>query len=194
MPCILTHRTSQSPFSVLLSHQIQKDSWRKHRNTWDSKTFSCYGLLSFFCCHMRKCLEWKDSSWALGTVWKCKCWFSCCTFYSNTFRSHRISKSLLLFRPKAEFELQISSEPEIPGCRWICLTSCTLEWKVRLFSLKTALLIILCPRAISASEKWPKNIVGFSLILYRMELERKDQSKKESLNWDPFSFLRSTSL
>lgn len=42
-------------------------------------------------------------------------------FTVNTFRSHRISKSLLLFGPKPESELQISSDSEIPGCRQILL-------------------------------------------------------------------------
>lgn len=51
---------------------------------------------------------------------------------------------------------------------------------MRLFSLKTALHIILCPKAILASGKW-SNIVAFPLI-HRLELARKVQSKEESLN------------
>lgn len=189
VPCTLTRRTAESPFPVLLSGQIQKNPWRKHSNTCDSRAFSCYSLLSFFCCHLRKCSNWKYSSLTLGAVWKYKCWYSWCLFYSNTFRSHRISTSLLLFRPKAEFELQISSEPEIPGFRQICLTYCVLEWKVRLFSLQTALLIILCPKVISASVKWSNKHSSVSSHFAQNGISKKSSEQGRVCKSRPISLL-----
>lgn len=114
-------------------------------------------------------------------------------FYSNTFRSHRISKNLLLFKPKEEFEFQISSKPEIPDCRHICLTFCTLEWKVRLFSLKTALHTILCPKAILASGKWSNKHSGISSHSQN-GISKKSSEQGRVSKLTPFCFLCSTSL
>lgn len=65
---------------------------------------------------------------------------------------------------------------------------------MRQFFLRITLLIILCPKAISASGKWSNKQVEFTLILHGMELARKVQSKEESLNCGLFCFVCSTSL
>lgn len=78
---------------------------------------------------------------------------------------------------------------QIPGFRQICLTYCALEWKVRLFSLQTALLIILCPKVISASVKWSKKHSSISSHFARHGISKKSSEQGRVCKSRPISLL-----